>query len=284
VKLLATRAVADALGKQNSMRMQREVLSDKFVLAPLIRDQAKKAREHRTTVSDDHPLRIMEKQFAQKITDSLNQYRDRNNEQTVASARLLFGPNGLGAWFKPDAPDADVAHARAQIELAKVRASVLEHINEGGFSEAVCRIVLAGMASIGAFERRSFRLARLLAQLPMLARGSASPDTDWIALLKSQARITAVAPVEALNSLEHMLPSVDARESALAVSAAVMMIEPTLANPRSEIIEFLINTLGADPQRVITLALKLTQSLGTVAQPATKTKPEATKRVRTQRA
>jgi hypothetical protein len=266
------------------MRMQREILSDKFVLAPLIRDQAKMAREHRTTVSNEHPLRIMERRFAQQITDSLNEYRDRNNEQTIASARLLFGPSGLGAWFKPDAPDADVAHARAQLELDKVRASVLEHINEGGFAEAVCRIVLAGMASIGAFERRSFRLARLLAQLPVNARGSASPDTDWIALLKAQARITAVAPVEALNALEYMLPTVAACESALAVSAAVMMIEPTLANPRSEIIEFLINTLGADPQRVMKLAVKLTQALETVAQPAAKTQRAATKRVRTQRA
>jgi hypothetical protein len=262
------------------MRIQRELLSDQSVLAPLIRDQAKKAREKRVTVADDHPLRIMEKQLAQRITDSLDQYRDRSNEQTVAMARLLFGPNGLGAWFKPDASDANVAHARAQVELDKVRAQVLERINEGGFAEAVCRIVLAGMASIGTFERRSFRLARLLAQLPVNTRGSASPDTDWIALLKEQARITAVAPVEALNALEKMLPSVASCEAALAVSAAVMMIEPTLANPRSEIIEFLIDTLGVDPQRVMKLALQLTQSLETVAQPATRTKLVAPKRRR----
>ena len=270
VKLLATRSVADALGKNNLMRMQRQLLSDKSMLAPLIRNQAKKAREKRTKIADDHPLRVMEKQFAQRITDSLNQYRDHSNEQTVASARLLFGPKGLGAWFKPDACDADVAHARAQVELDKVRSQVLEHINEGGFAEAVCRILLAGMASIGAFERRSFRLARLLAQLPVNARGSASPDTDWIALLKEQARITAVAPVEALNALEYMLPTLAACEGALAVSAAVMMIEPTLANPRSEIVEFLIDTLGADPERVMKLALQLTQSLETVSRPAGK--------------
>ena len=280
VKLLATRSVADALGKNNLMRMQRQMLSDKFALAPLIRDQARKARENRRAIADDHPLRIMEKQFAQKITDSLNQYRDHSNEQTVANARLLFGPTGWGAWFKPDASDADVAHARAQVELEKVRTQVLDHINEGGFAEAVCRILLAGMASVGAFERRSFRLARLLAQLPVNARGSASPDTDWIALLKDQARITAVAPVEALNALEYMLPTVAACEGALAVSAAVMMIEPTLANPRSEIIEYLIDTLGADPQRVMKLALQLTQSLTTVAQPASRKKRTTAKRAR----
>lgn len=118
------------------------------------------------------------------------------------------------------------------------------------------------MISIGAFERRSLRLARLLAQLPHM-HASVNADTNWVQLLKEQGRITAVAPVEALNALEQMLPDQASRERALAVSAAVMMIEPTLANPRSEIIEFLMATLDVDPQRVIRLARKLTDALET---------------------
>jgi hypothetical protein len=159
----------------------------------------------------------------------------------------------------------------------------LLQITEGGFAEAVCRIVLAGMVSVGSFERRSLRLARLLAQLPDKTHEGAQP-TDWIRLLKEQARITAVAPIEALNALEQLLPTPASRENALAVSAAVMMIEPTLANPRSEIIEFLMGTLGADPDRVIGLARKLTESLdtppalGDSAAVVQKAKPAARKR------
>lgn len=81
---------------------------------------------------------------------------------------------------------------------------------------------------------------------------------DWRRLLHDEARIAAVAPVEALNALGSMLPDIASREHALAVAAAVMMIEPTLANPRSEIIELLINTLGVEPGRVIDLARRLT--------------------------
>ncbi len=116
------------------------------------------------------------------------------------------------------------------------------------------------MISIGAFERRSLRLARLLAQLPMHA--SVSPQTNWVQLLKEQARITAVAPVEALNALGQMLPDAASRERALALAAAVMMIEPTLANPRSEIIELLVGTLDVEPDKVIALARKLTTAIG----------------------
>jgi hypothetical protein len=65
-----------------------------------------------------------------------------------------------------------------------------------------------------------------------------------------------------LNALEQLLPDAARRELALAIAAAVMMIEPTLSNPRSEIIEFLIGTLGVDPERVISLAKVLTDSVG----------------------
>ena len=49
------------------------------------------------------------------------------------------------------------------------------------------------------------------------------------------------------------------------------MIEPTLANPRSEIIEFLIGTLGVDPERVIALAKTITDTVGS-PKPAARSK------------
>jgi hypothetical protein len=274
VRMFATRPVADALGKLHPLRMQRQMLSDSSPLAPMIRQQAKQARAKRVTVADDHPLRQMEKKFSAQINDNLNRMRDQRNERTVAWTRKVYGPQGLGAWFKPDIPDADVAHARAQLELATIREDVLLHIAEGGFAEAVCRIILAGMISIGAFERRSLRLARLLAQLPANTLSGATVHTNWVMLLKEQSRITTVAPVEALNALPHLLPDRTSRERALAISAAVMMIEPTLDNPRSEIIEFLIDTLGVDPPRVIALAQQLTRSLETPTVSMEKTIPQ----------
>jgi hypothetical protein len=261
VRMVAKRPVADAMGKLHSLRLQRQMFSDAFPLAPFIREFAKQARSRRAHVDDDHPLRKLERTISEQITHALDQHRDHHNDATVAWTRFMFGPQMLGAWFRPDEPDADIAHARAQCDLAAAREAVLGHITEGGFAEAVCRIVVAGMVSVGAFERRSLRLARLLAHLPSKPDGSTAAPIDWIQILKDQARITAVAPVEALNALEQMLPDTASRERALAASAAVMMIEPTLANPRSEIIEFLIGTLNVDPTRVIDLARKLTETL-----------------------
>ncbi|WP_019939954.1 DUF3141 domain-containing protein [Bordetella sp. FB-8] len=261
VRLLAQRPLGDALGDLNPMRLQRKLLCDALPLAASIRAQAAQAREHRTPADQDNPWRQIERNTAGQIGAMLDTWRDQRDAWSVAFARYCYGPEGAGAWLKPAVPDADVAQARAQGQLKQSREAVLARIGEGGFAEAVCRIVLAGMASIGAFERRSLRLAKLLAPLAGEIHGELGSQTNWIRLLKQQATVTAVAPVEALNALDHLLPDTETRERALAVSAAVMMIEPTLANPRSEIIEFLIDTLGVDPQRVIGLARRLTDTL-----------------------
>lgn len=275
LKLTVTRPVADAIGKLHSMRMQRQLLSDQLPVAPLIRAAAAQARAHRVHVADDHPLRLQEKKQTQQITESLNNFRDQRDDAVVQWTRLVFGPKGLGTVIKPDAPDAEVAKARALQDLEQLRVEALAHITEGGFSVAVCRIVIAGMVSVGAFERRSLRLARLLTQLPSEQLKGVGPQTDWIKLLKEQARMTAVAPIESLNALEQLLPDQTSRETALAISAAVMMIEPTLANPRSEIIEFLMGTLGADPERVMDLACHLTSAINAPGKTATAPKHKA---------
>ncbi len=261
VRALANRSAADALGRGHPLRLQRELLSDASPAAPAIRQLARQARARRKPVPADNPLLDAQRRLDANLRAGLDGLREQRDAFAVAWARLLYGPAGLGRWFPPDAPDAVAAHARALEQIEQARAQALEQVEQGGFAEAVCRIVLAGMASIGAFERRSLRLALLLAKLPAQGHGAAPVPIDWTGLLKQQARITAVAPVEALNALERMLPDRSSRERALALAAAIMMIEPTLANPRSEIIEFLMGTLGADPQRVIALARTLTGAL-----------------------
>ena len=262
VRWLSTRAAADALGKLHPLRMQRECWSDATPGASLVRLLARQARAHRVTVSADQPLRKLEQAMDYLITHSLNLARDQRDAATVQFVRWVYGPKGLGAWLQPEVSDAEQARERAQRELEQARQEVLLSVEQGGFAQAVCRIVLAGMASVGSFERRSLRLAHLLAQLPAQAStpGDEAP-LDWLHLFRQQARITALAPIEALNAIETMLPDQTLRERALAAAAAVMMIEPTLANPRSEIIEFLMGVLDADPQRVIELARKLTGAL-----------------------
>lgn len=260
------RAIGSAAGSAgvlqvHPLRWQRGAISDRTPGATAVAAMADEVRARRHALPDDHPGRQWERAISGCIETSLNLYRDLRDRSVVQWTRLAFGPLGFGAWLPPDPSDEQQATARARAELDAARRDVLAHIADGGFARAVCRIVLAGMLSIGSFERRSLRLARLLADLDGGGNGDAHGRVDWRALLRDEARIAAVAPVEALNALERMLPDAASREQALAIAAAVMMIEPTLSHPRSEIIELLIGNLGVDPVRVIALATRLTQPI-----------------------
>jgi hypothetical protein len=83
----------------------------------------------------------------------------------------------------------------------------------------------------------------------------------WRALVEAEARIAAVAPSQALDALAHMLPTPAERERALAVATAVLMLDPLLNNPASDLIDRLTLTLDVAPQRVIALALELAASV-----------------------
>lgn len=261
---LPLRPWGDAMMQMHPLRLQRQLYTDAHPWAAPVKALAARVREDRHGVPEDHLGRLWERTLSQVVENNLNLCRDLRDQATTQWARLFYGPLGMGAWLPPETPAEAVAAARAQAEIGAVRRHLLPHIGQGGFAQAVCRVVLAGMVSIGSFERRSFRLARLLSHLQVVDTdqpGERGTAIDWQRLLRDEARIAAVAPVEALNALGDMLPDTASRERALAVAAAVMMIEPTLDNPRSEIIELLINTLGVEPDRVMDLACRLTAPL-----------------------
>ena len=284
----------DSATDSHPLRMQRRMVCDSTPAAAGVAAWAEQVRKTRHALPDDHPGRQWERALSGCVETSLNLYRDFRDQTVAQWTRLAFGPLGFGAWLPSDPPDEQLAAVRAQADLDDARREVLEHIGEGGFDQAVCRIVLAGMLSIGSFERRSFRIAQLLADIKQGQRRDGDERVDWRHLLRDEARIAAVAPVEALNALRQMLPDAASREQALAVAAAVMMIEPTLNNPRSEIIELLIGTLDVEPDRVIALAERLTRPIGDSAPaqpvirptpsavPARKTDPRPSKPVRPQ--
>ncbi len=262
LRALPMRAIGDAMTELHPLRWQRRLFSDQHPLAALLEEAARRIVADRHPIAGDHPARQIERAASARIEQALDQWRDWRDQAVVQSTRLAFGPFGLGSVLPPERPDDEAAQARAMTDLAQRRREVMVHITEGGFEQAVCRIVLAGMLSSGSFERRSFRLAHLLAHVQPGRDGAA---TDWVQLLHDEARIAAVAPVEALNALAAMLPDAGSRERALAVAAAVLMIEPTLDHPLSEIIELLMGTLEADPTRVMDLACRLTSPLEALA-------------------
>ncbi|WP_088285218.1 DUF3141 domain-containing protein [Ideonella sp. A 288] len=257
---LGGRALADAAVHLHPLRRQRQALSDVHPASPGLRALAQHVREHRHAVADDHPARHVERTVSSWVEFGLNWYRDQRDAATVQFARLAFGPLGVGALLPPDPPAEQLAVARAQAELQLARDEVLTQIDSGGYARAVCRIVLAAMAGHGAFERRSLRLARRLAELPPAPGAAPRSVVEWRALAHAEARVLAVAPLEGLEALARMLPTAPERERALAVATAVLMVDSTVIKSPPDVIAGLIRALQADAQRVTELAAQLCAS------------------------
>ncbi len=258
VRAVVNRPMADMATHLHPLRWQRHALSTVNPLSGAVAAWADRLKTDRHAVPDDHPGRQWERTLSTLTENSLNLYRDLRDQSVADWTRLAFGPLGLGAILPPDPLDETLAADRATGELDEARLAVLARVGEGGFAQAVCRIVLAGMVSVGTFERRSLRLAQLLAELDPAGAGGTKSVPRWKQLMHDEARIAAVAPVEAIDALRDMLPDTESRERALATAAAVLMIEPTLNHPSSEIIEMLMGLLDVDPERVIQLARQLT--------------------------
>jgi hypothetical protein len=84
---------------------------------------------------------------------------------------------------------------------------------------------------------------------------------EWQKLFDGQALIVAFAPEEAIAHLPQMLPTQAERERAVALAAAVLMAEPELADPKSELSRKVHELLGIDPARAAALALSLAQAV-----------------------
>jgi hypothetical protein len=268
---MATRMLADAATHLHPLRSQRHALSDASPGSAAIAGLAEGIRANRHPVSEDHPGHQAERAFSGWIELTLNLFRDLRDQAVVNTTRVAFGPAGVGAWLRPDPADEDIAAARAQAELDATRIEVLARIGEGDFDRAVCRIVLAAMASNGRFERRSLRLARRLAEGPAAAEGVRQRSTlGWRDLVRDEAMVRAVAPVEALEALVRLLPTAIARERALAVAAAVLVAEPTAEDNGAEFLGGLVELLGADPRHVMKLGFELTHAIELSSKPARK--------------
>jgi hypothetical protein len=267
VRSVGSRALGEAMRWTHPLRMQHLALSDLSPGAPWLARAAEQVRERRQPVAQNNPWLAWERLGSQWITEALNHaggLRDGATEQWV---NLAYGPRGLGALLPPEAADELAAEARAKTDEAHARRLALRHVGQGGYAEAVCRIVLAGLATRGALERRGMQIGRLLATSHQaMARHFALPVAtshieDWQKLLDGQALIVAFAPEQAMAHLPEMLPTQAERERAVALAAAVLMSEPELADPQSPLSRKVHALLCIDTSRAAALALSLAQTV-----------------------
>ncbi|WP_232475200.1 DUF3141 domain-containing protein, partial [Neoroseomonas rubea] len=214
VQAMVTPVTAELGRLMHPLRVQRAVMAsaNPFMLPWM--SMAGQLRGTRQPARPDNPFVAIEQAGAALVEQSLDLFRDLRD----MSAELVF----LGLWASPAAhrygrshaagrtlKDTQALHALPEAHMALAR------VGEGGFAEAVIRMLVMLAESRGGVRRdRLERSARLLTtDAPFAAM---TPD-ERTRIIREQTLIATLAPQEAMESLPRLLPTRAERDLALRV-------------------------------------------------------------------
>lgn len=179
--------------------------------------QAVNTNRHR--VKDDNFFVGLEKMFSSSVEVGLNLFRDLRDLSHEFWFRAIYDLSFSKTWFVPT--DSGAASAPGQSDaLAPDRVSVRQAAIQGGFPEALVRIVIALIRADQMVDRRQFEAAvDIVKAHPRLRR---LPPGRYQAMIKQQARILESDMKLALAGLPQLLPTGQERIDALAMARRIV--------------------------------------------------------------
>ena len=220
VKMCTNEASAEALRMMHPLRLQRFLLSDLNPAMWPVKAMADMVRKERRPAAADNALVKAEHAVSEQIEQALDRYREARDRMQELTFKAVYAAPLVEALAGLRAPHADARKPRARNEAleqmleAKI-AAIRAREAQGGFVEAVVRILLAGAKAQRMLDARGFRLAQQLASEHPRVKGL-SPER-MKAIAKEEAFMIRFDEERALASLPELLPSEADRREALEI-------------------------------------------------------------------
>jgi tellurite resistance protein len=202
------------------LRSERLAISDlNPFLAPLA-GMAEQVRQHRRPVAADNPLRQAEQRVAKQIEEGLDRYREARDRGREALFKAIYSAPAVEAVAGLRSPYADARKPRARDEhaermLAARIAAIKTREEQGGFAEAVLRIMLAVAKAERMVDARGLRLAQRIKQAHPVLREISREHVR--AAAKEEAFMLRFDEERALAALPLMLPTEAERREAVEI-------------------------------------------------------------------
>jgi hypothetical protein len=234
---------AQWLRDTHPLRLQRSLFSDRNPFMAPLTWLAPAVREARRPAAETNVFVRLERELSESVVVSLDTYRDVRDKVGQMVFRSVYGPAGLGAFFPPEPTTMRGANERQAQAWESRRRALLQRMDKGGLSEAVIRIVLAGMVQEGTVERRSGLIARQLwDEHPELGRLA---PVERKAKIREQALLLHLDYERAIETLAQLLPTSVERRKAIDLAKAVLMVEQGDPITSSPLASKLREVLGA---------------------------------------
>jgi pimeloyl-ACP methyl ester carboxylesterase/tellurite resistance protein len=240
LRQLVTEESAEARRRLHPLRLRRSLVSDLNPFLFGLHAWANAVRAARTPTDHGNLFHAMEVAWADAVTRSIDiaaELRDAGQEMAF---HMIFG--ALAAMDA--ASDQVEATASVALELAEEPevAAAMGRIGQGGFAEAVVRMMLLLAGARGGVRRT--RLARSNAVLQNEPPFDAMSAAARQALIREQTVITEMTPDAAIEALPRLLPTAADRERAFRIVAAVAGPEEELGQPARAMLHRLRDVLG----------------------------------------
>jgi pimeloyl-ACP methyl ester carboxylesterase len=210
---------------------------------------AGQVRAERVPASPDNVFSALEKRQSAYIRKALEAYGRRRDEAVAQWVQAVYGPFGWGAIFPPERTAEAATRDEVLEHLEEVRAELEPRLEAGGFPAGLVRMLLIAFRDKGSIRRRSLRLAAIAGHTTdeLVASGKlkkVKAPIDWRGVREEQAKLLALFPDRAVETLPNLFANAGERQLAAAIVGRIMLVDPEVADPHSDIVRKAEEVLG----------------------------------------
>ncbi len=210
----ATEQSAEMRRRAHPLRLQRAMMSSLNPFLQMLPSWAERVKQDRTPADRGNPFVELEQINATAIEQSMDLYRDIRDALYENLFYSIWGSPQMRWFGRTHQPSRTLKRKEELRTLPPVQAALM-HIGEGGFCEAVIRMLILLADSRGSVRRdRLERSARVLTQDEPF-RSLTSEERSFI--LNEQTLIVEFAPEKAIETLPLLLKTQKDRELAAQV-------------------------------------------------------------------
>lgn len=249
VRMGANRASAGLMRLLHPERVQRLLCSDLNPMTWALPHLADMVRAHRQAVDASNPFLAAQKAVSGQIEATLDRYRDTRDAALEALFFAVYDSPFVRALAGLGAPNADENKPRTRNEalealLRQKIAAIQTRFDQGGFPEAVMRILLAGTTAQRMVDAGGARIAgQMRLQHPLLRTLTRAQIKE---LARDQAFLLALDRERAIATLPALLKTARERSEAIKFVRGVVQARGRLRPQAAAALQRIERLLGAN--------------------------------------
>ncbi|MBT8340883.1 MAG: DUF3141 domain-containing protein [Desulfatitalea sp.] len=249
VQAFVTPWMAESIRQCHPLRLQRTLCSDINPLFWPLGFWASLVKQDRRQVAPDNFFAVLEADFSEYITSMLDIFRDTRDQVQEWTFKALYNNPWTAFWWGEQASVSSKAQDDHQrlINIAQRReqAFARRRVAQGGFAEAIIRIIMAVVGAERALDKRQYRAS---SEVIRDYKSYYKSPAEVKALIQTQGRIVSADIHKALEGLAVMLPTLAQREEAFEVAMKIAIADKRVGREELEILNHIRTILDLDDE------------------------------------